>query len=114
MPHRPGEQVSQNKDFIYLGGGAAPRPREKPDLLLTTKLPPRPVASSKFKELLKKFEHTKKLDLEDFNSAHEIGQFVDFYNNTVVKKRQTEYEKAISDRNEYYWKLWIKAMEESR
>lgn len=94
--------------LIDLGGGATPRDPHS-QILLTKNVPPKPISNSKFKGLIKKLDELQKLDLHDFNSVSEMMQFLDFYNNTVLETRQAEYEKQITARNEYYWKLWIAA-----
>ena len=102
------------KDFIDLGGGATPRPKEKPDIVLGAGAPRRIISSDKFKMLLRKYDETGRLDREDFNDSKDVCDFIDFYNNTVLKTKQSEYDKMVTDRNEYYWKLWIRAIEDAR
>ena len=102
-------------DFIDLGGGATPRPKERPDILLNSKgLPKINLDNAKFKGLIKKFEALGHLDIEDFNTTAEMGAFLDFYNTVVQRAKQSEYDKQITDMNEYYWKLWIRAIDEVR
>lgn len=101
--------------FIDLGGGSTPRPNEAKHVLLnSTGAPKLNLDNNKFKMLIKKFDDLKKLDLEDFNSTAEMCAFLDFYNGTIQAARQSEYEKQISDINEYYWKLWIRAIDSMR
>jgi hypothetical protein len=43
--------------------------------------------------------------------AKEVGRILDFYNQTIDKKRERDYKNDINDRNKYYWKLWLMAMQ---
>ena len=43
-----------------------------------------------FDNIRKKFDATGKLDLEDFNSADEIGLFLDWYNNSIKERVEKE------------------------
>jgi hypothetical protein len=99
--------------LIDLGGGATPRDPHDKSIVLSTKVPARIMDPGKFKELIKKLDDLGKLDLHDFNTVSEMCQFLDFYNQTVVDKKQSDYDKEITARNEYYYKLWIRAIEES-
>lgn len=101
--------------LIDLGGGSTPRPNEAKHVLLnSTGAPKINLDSSKFKMLIKKFEDLGKLDLQDFNSTAEMCAFLDFYNGTVKAAKQSEYDKQITDINEYYYKLWIRAIDSMR
>lgn len=100
--------------LIDLGGGATPRDPKDKSILLSHKVPPKPISSEKFKELMKKMEYFGKVSNEDFNSIPEMCQFVDFYNNTRKEKKENEFNKEVTARNEYYYKLWIRAIEDSR
>ncbi len=99
--------------LIDLGGGATPRD-PKSQIILSNKVPPKPMNPAKFKGLIKKLDDLGKLDLEDFNTVDEMCRFIDFYNTTVLENKQSAYEKEITARNEYYWKLWIRAVDEAR
>ena len=46
--------------------------------------------------------------------ADNVGFIIDHFNEMVDKKREKEYHKEISDRNQYFWKLWKRAAEEVR
>lgn len=96
------------------GSGATLRPRENPDILLKTSGPIKIISNEKFKQMVKKMDDLGKVDVTDFNSVLEFCQFIDFYNDTILKSRQNEYQRAITDRNEYYWKLWVRAIEAMR
>ncbi len=112
LQERQTSPVSKKSDFIDLGGGMTPRPKENPDILLRssgTTLPN--INVSKFKTLLRKYTETGKVDKEDFNSGPELGAFIDFINNTKTAAKQKEFNETITEINKYYWKLWIKAME---
>ena len=111
---KPTSHTQKISDFIDPGGGATSRPRENPQLILPTKHTPPIMSSEKFSRLIEKFKTIGKLDREDFNSSSEMCRFLDFYNNTVTTARQNKYEKDLTDLNEYYWKLWIRAIQENR
>ena len=116
MPQKLARLISptqKSSDFISIPGGT-PRPRENPDFLLKTTGPPKIISNEHFRMMIKKMDELGKVDTTDFNSVKEFCQFVDFYNDTVLKSRQNEYQKETTARNEYYWKLWIKTIEASR
>jgi hypothetical protein len=114
MPPKQERPTSHMSEFIDFGAGSTPRHKEDPHKILNSKGAPPIISSDKFKMLVKKYNDIKKLDMQDFNSVSEMTQFIDFYNSTILKAKQNEYEKKITDLNEYYWKLWIRAIEESR
>jgi len=92
-------------DFIDLGGGAALRPKEDPKILLNNGVAPKPISPIKFKKMLKKFNELGKLDRNDFNSGKELGQFVDFYNEMVKKKRQDYDDNEIHEISKWVARL---------
>lgn len=50
-----------------------------------------------FDNIRKKFDATGKLDLEDFNSADEIGMFLDWYNLSIKQRAEKEGERDITE-----------------
>ena len=73
-----------------------PRPKENPDILLPTGAEPKPMSSAKFKKLLEKEKALGKLDREDFNSAKEVGQFLDFKNSTMKEEKEKKADGEIT------------------
>lgn len=50
-----------------------------------------------FDNIKKKFDATGKLDLEDFNSADEIGMFLDWYNQGIKNRVEKEAGREITE-----------------
>lgn len=60
------------------------------------------------KHRLERLEKTNKIDGLEGNVTHVL----DLFNEGVKKRKEKAFEKDMNDRNLYYWKLWVKALEE--
>ena len=58
---------------------------------------------------LKRLEQTGKID--GSKGGQDVGFLLDFHNNNVKKRKEKHYISDLNDRNLYYWKLWVRAME---
>lgn len=45
-------------------------------------------------------------------SAKDIGMMIDSHNKGVEDKKDRDYSKDINDRNDYFWKLWVRQAKE--
>lgn len=61
---------------------------------------------------LQRMKETGKID--GLVGADNVGAIIDHWNEQVVKKNEKQFEKDISARNKYYWKLWKRAAEDVR
>ena len=82
--------------------------------MITTKMPRKIMSSDKFKKLIKKYDEAGIIDREDFKDVRELCDFIDFYNSVVVRAKEKDFERELTGMNEYYWKLWIRNIEEQR
>lgn len=71
----------------------APRPRDQKIVLPTGNINLKPPAD--FKKKLQRLKETGTLDRNDFNNAKEIGQFLDFYNDTLKQDRNRRAKEDI-------------------
>lgn len=61
----------------------------------------------------KEMERLKELgQIDGVLGAKKVGMVLDLHNQNVDKKKEKEFNNNISDRNQYYWKLWRRAAEE--
>jgi hypothetical protein len=69
-----------------------PRPRDQKIVMPTGIVNLSPPKD--FQKKVQKLQDTGKIDREDFNNAKDIGNFLDFYNDTLKKKKD---ERAAED-----------------
>ena len=63
---------------------------------------------------LQRLKETNTIDGFTAGGAKEVGRIVDLHNDFVTRKKDKRFEKDMNDRNLYFWKLWLKALEEAR
>lgn len=80
----------QNTGKIILPGGAGGRDFYKP---------------SNFEKKKKKLDETGNLDLQDFNNTKEIGQFLDWYNESNKTKRSERFENEVLEISKFLVKV---------
>lgn len=70
-----------------------PRPREQKIILPTGNINLKPPKD--FKKKLQRLTETGSFDRNDFNNAKELGQFLDFYNESLREKRKQRADEDI-------------------
>jgi hypothetical protein len=71
------------------------RPNEKGKILLPGAVRKEFFKPGNFDKIKKKLEATGKLDVEDFNSAKDLGMFIDWYNQLITNSKKSRAENEI-------------------
>lgn len=70
------------------------------------------LAGSKLTKEMQRLKETGKID--GLVGADNVGRIIDHWNQGVEKQKEKRFNKEVTARNRYYWKLFKKAADEVR
>ena len=62
-------------------------------------------APKNFNKAMQRLQDTGSLSLEDFDSAADVGAFIDFYNESMIKGREDHYNNEILEISKFLAKV---------
>jgi F0F1-type ATP synthase alpha subunit len=68
------------------------------------------LGENQIKHEIQRMKDTGKID--GLVGAKEVGRIIDLYNQLIDKDKEKQYDKEITARNQYYWKLWKRVADE--